>query len=584
MHPPVAGFRLFRAAIQRKNWLSIHPFTNADNNESVKTGFIVRMTEYETIISTLADRRTGDSIQHELILGRRGSGKSTLLKRIEVEIAENEKLNTRYIPVFPAEEQAGIYRLLDLWEQVLQELYLRSNEAYKVKEYSGFTDEQTYTRYLYSEIHRFCKSKKKKAVLLLDNFDRITGSISDDGHLLRETLTNYRDLVLIAASTRMDEHFWRYDQPYYEFFRRFRLEALSRKESFLLLNHWSDALDFNDRERTKIKDFLKKYFGKVENIRLLTDGLPRTMLLFLKLVLQTDKPVEVDFLKKIMDEITPLYQERLNNLTPQMRKIVYEMAFKWEAVSTKELSAQCKMESKLVAANLNTLTDRHIVETLPTKKRNNMYRLSERFFNMWLIVTQGNPDHKRKARWMSEFLESWYDRQELKNLALQQIKEKYDLSEKCWLQEVEKGDEKAMVNLSLIYYIQNKNKEWVRQFIGKYEWEDTGKIIIEIWAGVFNSVEERAIAACSEKREDEEFLTDLLIHQQKSLVDKLFHHAEFCRRLQAKYTVLYYVSQILNGKENDNNLMLRIPPELLTTVDDLLQHIKQEQLRYSEYC
>ena len=267
--------------------LSIYQNSNADNNESVKAGFIVRMTEYETIISTLEDRRTGDSIQHELILGRRGSGKSTLLKRIEVEIAENEKLNTRYIPVFPAEEQAGIYRLLDLWEHVLQELYLQSNEAYRVKEFFGFSDEQTYTRYLYNEIHHFCKSKKKKAVLLLDNFDRITGSFSNDSQLLRETLTNYRDLVLIAASTRMDEHFWRYDQPFYEFFRRFRLEELSRKESFLLLNHWSDALDFDDKERTKIKDFLKKYPGKVENIRLLTDGLPRTMLFFLKYILQT---------------------------------------------------------------------------------------------------------------------------------------------------------------------------------------------------------------------------------------------------------------------------------------------------------
>ncbi|MCL2652044.1 MAG: hypothetical protein FWD60_13615, partial [Candidatus Azobacteroides sp.] len=106
--------------------LSIYQNSNADNYESIKAGFIVRKLEYETIISSLEKRKTGDSIQHELILGRRGSGKSTLLKRIEVEITENKKLNKKYIPVNLAEEQAGIYRLMDLWEQVLRELYCQN--------------------------------------------------------------------------------------------------------------------------------------------------------------------------------------------------------------------------------------------------------------------------------------------------------------------------------------------------------------------------------------------------------------------------------------------------------------------------
>ena len=727
--------------------LSIYQNSNTDNYESIKTGFIVRTAEYETIISSLKKRKAGDSIQHELILGRRGSGKSTLLKRIEVEITENEKLKAKYIPVNLAEEQAGIYRLMDLWEQVLQELYCKIGEKYETKRFSEFDDEQAYTRYLYGEIHRFCKTKKKKAVLLLDNFDRIVGNFSDDGNLLRETLINYRDLVLIAASTRMDEHFWRYDQPFYEFFRRYRLDTLSSEETFLLLNHWCDFLDFNDKERKKIKEFIQNNRGKVENIRLLTDGLPRTMLFFLKLVVQTEKPVEADFLKKIMDEVTPLYQERLGNQTPQMRRILLEMAFMWEAAPTKEIAEKCRMESKLVAANLNTLADRKIVEIIATDKRNNLYRISERFFNMWLIVTQGNPDQKRKARWVSEFLESWYDKQELQNLAQQLIdnlqshkisgkealmlskglsqskyidcftrdeiidltraelkdslhhymihlpetvreivekiekcleqkkyqqainlansieneedgwkygllayiyeaqenyelaekyylmtiekgnensmynlgllydnqekyelaekyylmaiekehensmcnlgilyknQEKYELAEKYWLMAIEKGLEQAMYNLSLTYYFQNKNKEQVKQYIDKYEGKDIGKILIEIWAGVFNNIEERAIAACREEREDADFLESLLIHHQKSLVDKLFNNVEFGKRLQEKYTVLHYVSQKLNGKENENNLHLRIPPELEPTVEDILKNMKVEQERYSK--
>jgi len=552
--------------------LSIYQNSNADNYESIKAGFIVRKLEYETIISSLEKRKTGDSIQHELILGRRGSGKSTLLKRIEVEITENEKLKAKYIPVNLAEEQAGIYRLMDLWEQVLRELYCQNNEKQEMKSFSEFADEQVFTRYLYSEIHSFCETKKKKVVLLLDNFDRIVGSFSDDGNLLRETLINYSDLVLIAASTRMDEHFWQYDQPFYEFFRRHHLDTLSSKETFLLLNHWSNSLDFDYMERGKIKDFLKKYPGKVENIRLLTDGLPRTMLFFLKLVVQMEKTVESDFLKKVMDEVTPLYQERLQNQTPPMRRIILEMAFMWEAASTKEIAGQCRMESNLVSANLNTLVDRNIVEIIATGKRNNLYRISERFFNIWLIVTQGTLDQKRKARWMAEFLEIWYDKQELQSISLKKMNE-YEIIDTTT----------HVVNEPIVEYLV-RTPEKTREINKKYEAikKDLDKLILEIGAGVFNSVEERAVAACSEKMENALFIKQLLVYHQKSLVDKLFHHTEFGKRLQEQYTVLYYVNQILNGKENENNLKLRIPPELESTVEDVLRKIKTEQDRYSK--
>ena len=142
-------------------------------------------------------------------------------------------------------------------------------------------------------------------------------------------------------------------------------------------------------------------------------------------------------------------------------------------------------------------------------------------------------------------------------------------------------NENKIFNLVVSYYLQNKNKELAKQYIGKYKTDHVGKIIIEIWAGIFNTVEERAIAACYEKRENANFIKRLLIHHQKSLVDKLFHNFEFGKRLREQYKVLYYISQILVGKGNENNLLLRIPPEMESTVTDVLKHIEEEQKRYS---
>jgi len=97
------------------------------------------------------------------------------------------------------------------------------------------------------------------------------------------------------------------------------------------------------------------------------------------------------------------------------------MAFFWESCSVKQLSVKCNMQSKLVSAHLKQLTTNGIVETISTNTKNHLYRLSERFFNMWLMVTQGNPEQKRKARWLTIFLETWYDSEQLKKLAGEHI-------------------------------------------------------------------------------------------------------------------------------------------------------------------
>jgi len=404
---------------ENPNWfvdkLTLYQAANS-SPEAIKRNFLIRLPEFELIVSDLRNKGYRDPVQHELVLGRRGSGKSTLLRRIQVEIDEDAELLEKYIAINLAEEQHAIYRLSDLWFEVLQELKIRLENQEKLRDFDDFEDNQDYTRYLYAEIHRLLQSSGKRAVLLLDNLDRILENFNDDGHLLRETLLNYPDIQLIGASTRMDEHFWRYDQPFYEFFRRHRLEGLGFEDIHRLLNHWSAELNLPE-----LQDYALRHRGRVEAIRILTDGLPRAILIFIQLLLHDSTLYGFDYLRKVMDLATPIYQERLGHLTPPQRKIVQEMAFEWKAAPTKVLVEKCRMESKLIASYLKQLERFGIVETISTNTKNNLYRLAERFFSMWLIVTQGNPDQKRRARYLTLFLEAWYDGEELKALAVRHL-------------------------------------------------------------------------------------------------------------------------------------------------------------------
>jgi len=548
--------------------LNIYQSANSDN-ETIKKGFIVRQTEFQIIMGTLSRRSAKDPLQHELILGRRGSGKSTMLKRIEIEIEET--LSQKYIPINLPEEQASIYRLFDLWLEVVRELKIN------VKEYSEFKKDQDYTRYLYRQIHEFCLAHKKQIVLLLDNFDRIVENFTDDGNLLREILINHNDLVIIAASTRMSEHFWQYDQPFYEFFRLHQLEKLTIDEAKELLNHWADVAGMPE-----LKTFAKNNPGKLHTALILTDGLPRTLQLYIRLVVQNDYAGEgVKYLKKILDGVTPLFQERLNSLPPQLRKMVLEMAFIWEACTTKELAEKCRMESKLISANLKTLAEKGIVEKIETDKRNMLYRISERFFNMWLIMTQGNPEQKRKAEWLDIFLEKWYDDTELKTMVQKHNnQDTFAEIEKYFSVVAEKSYDYISKGLVISYYQQNRNKIKALEYIQRYEGVEDLQIIIELWNGIFKDLENRALTVVKEEPDSLDwFIRHLLIHQQKILVLNLFNHPEVGKRLQDKYKALHYVCMLLN-KKTEGNLTLRIPPEIRSTIDEVISDIANEEKRY----
>ncbi|HVU54245.1 MAG TPA: AAA family ATPase [Puia sp.] len=387
---------------------SFYQNANADAS-SIKGNFLIRKNEYQIIIDDIRQNQKQKSTQHYLLLGRRGSGKSTLLRRLQVEIDSDKKLDELYIAINPAEEQANIYRLSDLLEEIIKELECRGIE---VGEYEFHEDTGAYIRQLFSMIHSALETKEKKLILLLDNIDRIFENVGVDAHLLREDLLNYGDIKIIGGSTRLTEHFWKYDKPFYEFFRVLELKPLTSEEVKTLLLNWSERLNL-----PQIKEFVTNKPGQLETIRLLTDGLPRTLQFFVNILLTRAPETGYEYLKLIMDNMTPLYQERLNILPPAQRKIVLQMAFIWEAAGAGDIAIGTRMVNNVVSAQLKQLAEKGIVEKIDTGGRNHLYRLAERFFNLWLIFTQGSPREKRKAKYLTVFLENFYDSGELRKLA-----------------------------------------------------------------------------------------------------------------------------------------------------------------------
>jgi energy-coupling factor transporter ATP-binding protein EcfA2 len=395
--------------------LNYYQNANADA-VAIKAEFLVRQYEYGVILEDLVRHPGKGSVQHYLLLGRRGSGKSTLLKRLQVEIDTDEDLSSWYIAINPAEEQANIYRLFDLLGEVAKELECRQLEI----DWPDDEDPTVYTRNLFSAIHHALDTAGKKLVLLLDNIDRIFESLGEDTAVLRAYLQNNDDIKIIGGSTRMTEHFWSYNQSFYEFFRVLKLQPLDSEEVRRLLLNWSDKLD-----APLLREFVENKPGQLEAIRILTDGLPRTLQFFVNILLTNNQETGYDYLRLIMDKVTPLYQERLNNLPPSQRKIVLQMAFYWEAAGAGELAKATRMENRVISAQLGQLIEKGVAEKVETRTKNHLYRLSERFFNLWLIFTQGSSQEKRRAKYLTIFLENFYEEKELRAQAQKHLHSLY---------------------------------------------------------------------------------------------------------------------------------------------------------------
>lgn len=376
--------------------------------------FVVRLKEYEMIWNVIQSDDMKDALQHFLIVGLRGQGKTTLLHRVYYQILKEPKFKNWLIPIMFPEEQYQITKLSKLWMAIAS--YLEENSS----AFSGIRDSMeslgnpnTFEEECYRLLKKSLESNRKKIVLFIDNFGDMLDKFSEkEQRRLREVLITNYDIRIVAASSKVLEHTYDHSKPLFEFFKMITMKELSHDETINLLLH----LD-NGNQTNSISEILESNPGKIEALRRVTGGIPRTIVLLYTIFKDDSDGSSFTDLEQILDAVTPLYKHRMDDLPTQQQEIVEVIALKWDAISVKEISKTTRMESKLISAQLQQLEKNRIVEKQETSKKNHLYRLTERFFNVWYLMRFGNKKDINRVRWYVQFLELWCNRNELKNKA-----------------------------------------------------------------------------------------------------------------------------------------------------------------------
>jgi DNA-binding transcriptional ArsR family regulator len=375
--------------------------------------FVVRTDIFNEIFEDIKSANHTVPQQHYIIIGQRGQGKTTLLRKVLLEVKNSPDLSERIVPVKFSEEQYQIRSLSRLWEEVADYLQSIYPDIFPdiLDKMEGHFEDDDYELKSFSLFENTVIQSEKKLLLLIDNIDELIDKLSiKEQRRLREILLSSSSIRIIGGSTDMLEQHHKYDKPFYQFFKIIKLRGFNESEAHTFLR----AIAKED-QKEQIETLIRTNPARIETLRRLTGGVPRTLVMLFD-ILMDDGGNAFDDLLKILDEVTPLYKHRMDDLPPQLQEIVHTIAMNWDGMLTREVAKKTKLESKAISSQLKQLEKYEIVESESIGK-NKIYKIKERFFNIWYLMRYGRKKERQRVEWLVKFLVSWYSKEELEGRA-----------------------------------------------------------------------------------------------------------------------------------------------------------------------
>lgn len=381
--------------------------TGIKSKSAIVDGFIVRTNEFDYVKSRLNDKRSLNNI----IVGQRGAGKTTLMHRLNYAILDEKQLSDTYLPIIFSEEQYNLSDLTNLWEAIAIGI---EDNFYKEKLSASIENiidtEKNYEEASLHFLDNFLKSKKKIAILFIENINFFLKKLTDDEkNRLKVILNSEFSFKIIGSATSYNDGTIDFGDPFYNFFNIVQLDGLTQEECEKLLIKIGQQYG----EEEQIREIIKNYPSRVESLRRLTGGVPRTISYLFQIFLDNENGKAIKDLYLLIDTLTLLYKSELDQLSTQQQKVIDVIARKWDAISVKEIAKRTRLESKNISSILSHLEKNQLIEKVPTSTKNHLYRLKERFMNIWYLMRFGRKHDKANVIWLVRFFDAWCDESEL---------------------------------------------------------------------------------------------------------------------------------------------------------------------------
>ena len=368
--------------------------------DELKASFVAREDTLAEMLRVIREQRAGHPCQHMMLIGPRGMGKTTLGLRFLHETLDTPNLAAIWQPVAFHEESYGISNLAEFWLAALHHLTHATGDPRWADQAEALAsderDDNRLAAYALAALMDFCQASGKRLILFVENIDTVFQQIGDERqiHELRATLIERPEILLIGSANTVFEAIHSHGEPLYEFFRLFVLKGLGPVDTRRIL-----ATLAEEEDRAGIMETLDRERGRLETIRRITDGNPRLVLLACRILIESPLGPAIEALERLIDEQTPYFKARIEELPGQARKVFHCLADGWKPMQSKEVAEAAKLSSSHASAQLRQLMEKGYVRevNLPNAKRT-LYEVGDRFYNIYYLLRFSRTGRDRLER------------------------------------------------------------------------------------------------------------------------------------------------------------------------------------------
>jgi len=385
--------------------------------EELEATFIGRQALLNRLLEAVREQGQAASIQHYVLLGPRGIGKTTLLLLLRRRLKKDAEMAARWLCVHYREEEFYVYTLRDLLALALESLYADEGIAEAkpiLDEAQAETDDEKSQAILLAGLRRISEARGQRFLLLVDNLDQFLRGLPKRDetetfqHALRKLLSTEHFLMVIGTSTRHFEEFASYDEAFFNFFCPITVGNLSDDEVDALL---LARAGFDDN-REFIQDY-EQHKANVRTITFLTGGNPRLVLMLYEILSQHRILPVVHALRQIVDNLTPLFKDVLEQMSRQQSKVLDAIMRLGGAGSPTDIASTARLALNVVTTMLGRLRDAGFLASEGEGKgRPATYRVRDQMFRTWYQMRYLRPN-RRRLELLSELLRAWFSASEL---------------------------------------------------------------------------------------------------------------------------------------------------------------------------
>ena len=365
--------------------------------DELKASFVARQETLAEMLRLLGEQNPDRPCQHMLLVGSRGMGKTTLGLRFLQAVRETPDLAEAWQPVAFHEESYQVTDLADFWLTALRHLTRATRDSRWADKAEALSadekDPQRLAAYALSALIDFRRESGKRLILFVENLDIVFSQLGDERevHALRAALIEHPEILLIGSANAVFEAIRHRGEPFYEFFRVFLLEGLGREEYLQIFRALAER-----EGRTEVAGTLNRERGRIETVRRLTGGNPRLLVLTYGILIESPLGSAFKDLERLIDEQTPYFKSRIEELPTQSRKVFHCLAEQWSPMLAREVSAAARLSSSHASAQLKQLVDRgYAREARSGREKRIRYEVADRFYNIYFLLRFSRRGYRR---------------------------------------------------------------------------------------------------------------------------------------------------------------------------------------------